>query len=66
MNMDKLRGKMVERRISTDELADKIGISRASLYRKLKKPESITIGEAIRIKNIVALEDVDAIDIFLN
>lgn len=65
MNINKLRGKIVENGMTVPELAAKIGADRSSLYRKLNNLEKVTIGEAIRIKEALNLSDSDAIDIFL-
>lgn len=35
-NMDKHRGKMAEKRITQEELAEKIGIDPSTFYRKMK------------------------------
>jgi len=65
MNINKLRGKIVEKGMNIPELAAKIGVDRSSMYRKLNNFEKITIGEAIKIKEALALDDSDAYEIFL-
>lgn len=65
MNINKLRGKIVENGMNVEMLADKIGIDRSSLYRKLNNWEKITIGEAVRMKDALRLSDAEAYDIFL-
>lgn len=35
INMNKLKGKMVEKDVTTEMLAEKLGMSRSTLYRKL-------------------------------
>ena len=65
MNINKLKGKMVESEMNVEKLAVAIGIDRSSLYRKLNNAEKITIGEAARIKDALNLNDADAYDIFL-
>lgn len=65
MNINKLRGKIVENGMTVPELASKIDVDRSSLYRKLNNLEKVTIGEAIRIKEALNLSDSDALDIFL-
>lgn len=64
-NVNKLKAKLVERGMNVETLADLIGIERSSLYRKLNNFEKITIGEALRIKQVLGLTDAEAIDIFL-
>ena len=65
MNISKLKGKIVEREMSVEKLADIIGVGRASLYRKLNNAEKITIGEAIKMKDALSLDDSEAYEIFL-
>ena len=65
MNLNKLKGKIVENEMNVEKLADKIGVDRSSLYRKLNNGEKITIGEASKIKDVLNLSDDEAYDIFL-
>lgn len=65
MNVNKLRGKMVELGVNVETLAEMIGVDRSSLYRKLNNSEKVTIGEAKRIKAALALTDEEASAIFL-
>jgi AraC-like DNA-binding protein len=64
MNIQKLRGKMVERGLNVETLAVKVGVDRSTLYRKFYACEKITIGEAQKIKDALSLTDDDAMDIF--
>ena len=66
MNINKFKGKIVENGMNVEQLAGAIGIYRATLYRKLNEFEKITIGEAIKIKGVLQLNDEDACEIFLN
>lgn len=65
MNVNKLRGKIVEKGMNVDEVADKIGTSRASLYRKLAEFEKLTIGEASRLQIVLELTSEESCEIFL-
>ena len=65
MNMNKLKAKIVERGMNVEELADIIGITVQTLYRKMKAPLKITVGEAIQIKDVLDLSDQEALEIFL-
>lgn len=65
MNILKLRGKMVEKQINVDQLAKSINVNSATMYRKIKKGDGITIGEAARIKQVLDLTDAEAYEIFL-
>ena len=65
MNINKLKSKIVERGMNVETLAEKIGVDRSSMYRKLNNFEKITIGEANRIKSVLELTDEEAVAIFL-
>lgn len=65
MNINKLKGKIVEKGMKVETLAELIGIDRSSMYRKLNNFEKITIGEANKIKAVLNLSNEDATDIFL-
>ncbi len=64
MNVLKLKGRMVERGMNVERLAEKISVDRATLYRKLNKSENITVGEAQRIKDALELTREEASVIF--
>ena len=65
MNINKLKGKIVENEMNVESLALIIGIDRSSLYRKLNNSEKLTIGEAVRIKDALKMTDSEACEIFL-
>ena len=65
MNMHKLRAKIIEQEMNVEQLAEIVGISAPTLYRKLRAPLKMTIGDAIRIKDVLELTDEEALDIFL-
>ena len=65
MNINKLRGKIVEKEMNVETLADKIGVNRATLYRKLANAENITIGEALKMKAALGMSNEEATEIFL-
>lgn len=64
MKILKLRGKMVEKNMKVESLAEKIGVDRATLYRKLRTWEKFTIGEAQKIKTALDLTNEEASEIF--
>ena len=65
MNIRKLKAAMVEQGITTVELADQIGINRATLYRKIAaQGEGFTIGEAEAIARALHLNAADSTAIF--
>ena len=65
MNINKLKGKIVENEMNVESLALIIGIDRSSLYRKLNNAEKLTIGEAVKIKDALQMTDTEACEIFL-
>lgn len=65
MNAFKLKAKIVERNMTMEELASSIGISTATLYRKVRSPLRMTLMEVIKIKDVLDITDKEAIDIFL-
>jgi plasmid maintenance system antidote protein VapI len=64
MNANALKGEIVARGLNVEKLAKKIGINRASMYRKLNNFEKFTIGEAQKIKKVLGLSDERANEIF--
>lgn len=65
VNVNKLKGKIVENGMTVNGLADKIEIDRSTLYRKLNaKGEKITIKEAQSIVTALHLTSQEAVDIF--
>ena len=65
VNVDKLRGAIVERRMNIDQLADAIGADRSTLYRRLNtNGESFTIKEADSIAKVLSLTGKEAAAIF--
>lgn len=65
MNVNKLRGKIVENEMNISVLASKMGIDRSTLYRKLDN-ETLTIKEVKRIVEILNLSLNEANAIFFN
>jgi plasmid maintenance system antidote protein VapI len=65
MNLNKLKGKIVERGMNVEMLAEQIGVERSSMYRKLNNFEKITIGEAKKITDALNLSKEEASFIFL-
>ena len=65
MNLNKLKGKIVEKGMNVEMLAEQIGVERSSMYRKLNNFEKITIGEAKKITDVLDLSKEEASFIFL-
>lgn len=65
VNVSKLRSKIVEKDMTIDKLADKIGIDRATLYRRLNQNgETFLIKEADAITKALNLSGDEATAIF--
>lgn len=65
-NMDALRGKMAERRISNDEMARRIGVDASTFYRKMKADGiNFTVGQMHKIVEVLNLTNEEAAAIFL-
>lgn len=67
MNINKLKGKIVENGQTIESLAREMGIDRASLYRKLQNDgKTMLIRDANNIAEILHLSASDALAIFFN
>lgn len=67
VNINKLKGKIVERGINVSDLAKLIGIDKATLYRKINaNGEAITIREADMISKELKLSREEVNDIFFS
>lgn len=67
VNVNKLKGKIVENEKTIAELAEKIGLDRSTLYRKLSSDgETFTIKEANLICKELKLSKQEAMEIFFN
>lgn len=65
VNINKLKGRIVECGMNVDALAEKIGIDRATLYRKMNSNgKQILIREADAIARELNLNSEEAIAIF--
>ncbi|HCR83896.1 MAG TPA: phage repressor protein [Lachnospiraceae bacterium] len=67
VNINRLRGKMVENGITVDELAEIMGIDRATLYRRLNSQgKEFSIKEADTIVKALKLGKEEASNIFFS
>ncbi|WP_416149389.1 helix-turn-helix domain-containing protein [Salipaludibacillus sp. HK11] len=67
LNVNKLRGKIVENGLSTGELAKRIGVDRSTLYRKMNNNgDSLTIKEVRLISKELNLSHDEAMAIFFS
>lgn len=64
VNINKLRGKIIENGLSVKDLADNLEMDRSTLYRKMNSEgDTMTIGDAMKISKVLnlTLEDVNSI-----
>ncbi len=67
VNVDKLRGMLAEKRLSVSSISEKIGVDRATFYRKLNgKGDNFTIKEADAISRELDLNKDEAVSIFFS
>lgn len=65
MNVNKLKAKMVEKGLNVTMVAERIGIDRSSLYRKLNNEgETLTVKEAKAIVQVLDIPPLEAAHIF--
>ena len=65
VNVKKLRGKIVERGMNVESVAESMKIARSTLYRKLGAGgDSISIREAKQLAEILSLSPREAEEIF--
>lgn len=66
VNVNKLRGKMVEFEYNVERLAKEANIDKSRLYRRFQNPEEFTIKEANQIINILNLTPDEILAIFFS
>lgn len=66
MNANKLKGKIIENGLNVAKTADLINIHKSSFYRKLNGFDTFTVSEAAKLKEILGLTNLEALDIFLS
>lgn len=65
INVNKLKGKIVEKGMNIELLSEKIGLDKSTMYRKLNaKGETFTIKEAKSIISVLELNQDEANSIF--
>lgn len=65
-NMDILRGKMAEKKVSAEDMARAMGINASTFYRKMKTDgASFTVGQMHQVVNVLGLSHEEATSIFL-
>lgn len=65
-NLELLREKMAEKKVSPEEMAKEIGVDASTIYRKFKNDGiSFTIGQMHKIVDVLHLSREEAASIFL-
>ena len=64
MNANKLQILVADKGFTYKGISKILGITKVATYRKLNNINAMTIGEAIILKNVLELSDVEAVDIF--
>ena len=65
MNANKLKGKLVEKGKSVEWMAEVLNCDRSTAYRKLNEFEKLTIGDAVKLKICLEMNDCEAVETFL-
>ena len=66
VDVSKLKGKIVERNTTQEELASKIGIDKSTFYRKMKQNGNFSIKEVNLIVSTLNLSKDEAMSIFFS
>lgn len=66
INVNKLKGIIVEREKTQAEIAELIGMSRSTFYRKMEDGSTFSIQDVNNMIKLIPLSDKEAIDIFFN
>lgn len=65
MNCDMLKGRMREKKVTQEALAEQIGINKNTMYNKLNGNSSFTVEEAKKISEVLRLNQIERVLIFL-
>lgn len=65
INVRKLKGKMVECGYNVGTISEKIGMNRATFFRKIKAGGSFKVGEMHALCDALSLTNEEAVSIFL-
>lgn len=66
MNLDKLRGRLVEKRYTQEKIASKLGLSLRSVNRRLTKQKPFNNNEISKLKKLLNLSNDEVAEIFLD
>lgn len=63
--MDKLKGKLVEKRVNYEHCAKALGITKVTFVKKMNKKTQFTLDEIKALSDLLELSDAEKIQIFL-
>lgn len=66
VNIKKLKARMLMLDMNVESLAEKMGVNKVTMYRKMNSPEKLTQEEMERIAGIVDIDTVGMMDIFFS
>lgn len=66
MDANKLKAKMIINGLTIATTAELMGVNKSTLYRKLSGRKKLTISDAVLLKDLLGLTDLEALDIFLS
>lgn len=67
VNVQRLKGKIVEKKTTQESVADAMGMNRSTFYRKMKNGgNGFTVGDIHKMIACVPLTKKEAMDIFFN
>lgn len=67
MNVNKLKGKIVEKGLTIEAVADMIGMNSSTLYRKMRNGgKTMLVHDATAIAKVLELSSQDAMAIFFS
>jgi len=64
INLNKLRGRIVEHGLTIEELAQRMDIHPSTFYRRMHSSDGFTVGELQKMLKILKLSAKDISDIF--
>lgn len=65
MKSNKLKGKIIEKGFTIEQVADATGVDKSTFYRKLNNFDKFTIGDSMKIRDVLGLTKEEACEIFL-
>lgn len=65
LDANRLQVEIMKNGFTLGDISDFLGLTKVSTHRKITDIKSLTIGEAILLKEFLELTDLEAIDIFL-